>query len=79
MTVQLEKDTAMNLITYKKNSIYKMIEEILNRWKEVSIDQFLHNAKIGVHKNAENDAIDLKQLLVEEKKLNDLLASISGD
>ena len=79
MTVQLEKDTAMNLITYKKNSIYKMIEEILNRWKEVSIDQFLNNAKIGIHKNAENDAIDLKQLLIEEKKLNELLASILGD
>ena len=75
----MEKDTAMNLITYKKNSIHNMIEEILKRWKEASIDQFLHNAKIGIHKNAENDAIDLKQLLIEEKKLNELLASILGD
>lgn len=79
MTIEIEKDTAIQLILYKKNDIQNMIEEILHRWGEISVDQFLINAKKGNHKNAENDAIDLRQLLIEEEKLNTLLGTISGD
>ena len=45
MTVEIEKDTAKQLILYKKNDLQNMIEEILQRWGEISVDQFLTNAK----------------------------------
>ena len=79
MSVKIEKNTAKELVLYKKNNIQKMIEEILHRWRETSVEQFLNNAKTGHHKNAENDAIDLRQLLIEEEKLDKLLYQISGD
>ncbi len=37
---------------------------------------YLKKVKIGVYIEAENDAIDLKQLLLEEKKLNELLETL---
>ncbi len=76
MTTELEKETAMDLIRYKLRDIQNMIEDILNRWNEVSNEQFLENARNGHHINAENDAIDLRQLIVEEETLNQLLGSI---
>ena len=72
MKVNLDKDVAEDLISYKLRNIQEHINEILKRWNENTASVFLEKAKNGTYSEAENDAIDLKQLLLEEKKLNKL-------
>ena len=74
--VSLEKDVAEELITYKLRNVKNLIEGILKRWNEDSADIFLKKARDGTYEEAENDAIDLKQLLLDEKKLLKLLNEI---
>ncbi|OLS12079.1 MAG: hypothetical protein RBG13Loki_4300 [Promethearchaeota archaeon CR_4] len=69
----MEKRTAEELITYKLRRIQKLARKILRRWNEISADNFLAKARDGTHKNAENDAIDLEQLLLDEEKYKQLL------
>lgn len=72
----MKKEVAEELITYKLRRIQILIEEILTRWNETSAQPFLQKAKDGRHENAESDAIALKQLLLEEEKLQALLSDI---
>lgn len=72
----LEKYVAEELITYKLRNVKNLIEGILKRWNEDSADVFLKKARDGTYEEAENDAIDLKQLLLDEKKLLKLLNEI---
>ena len=65
----MEKDIAEDLISYKKRNIQEQINQILNRWNETEALAFLEKARNGTYSEAENDAIDLKQLLLEEKKI----------
>ena len=76
MKVNLDKDVAEDLISYKLRNIQEHINEILKRWNENTASVFLEKAKNGTYSEAENDAIDLKQLLLEEKKLNKLFKSL---
>lgn len=76
MDVSMKKEVAEELITYKLRRIQTIIEEILTRWKEQTADKFLQKAKDGTYENAENDAIDLRQLLLEEEKLQRLLKEL---
>ncbi len=77
MDVRLKKEVAEELITYKLRRIQSIIEDILSRWKEKSIEEFLQKAKEGILLEAENDAIELKQLVSEEEKLQNLLKKLS--
>lgn len=77
MDVSLKKEVAEELITYKLRRIQSIIEDILSRWKEKSIEEFLQKAKEGILLEAENDAIELKQLVSEEEKLQNLLEKLS--
>ncbi len=76
MKVHLDKDVAEDLISYKLRNIQEQIIIILKRWNESEASAFLEKAEKGTYTEAENDAIDLKQLLLEEKKLNKLFNSI---
>ncbi len=76
MKVYLDKDVAEDLISYKLRNIQEHINKILKRWNEIEASTFLEKAKNGTYSEAENDAIDLKQLLLEEKKLNKLFNSL---
>ena len=76
MTVILEKEVAEDLITYKLRRIQGVISEILDRWNETIVESFLEKARDGSLSESENDAIDLRQLLLEEKKLVQLLKNI---
>ena len=69
----IEKEILENLVSFKLNRIQTIIQEILDRWKENSTTLFIEKARNGTYENAENDAIELRQLLLEEKKLNELL------
>ncbi|MFX0113822.1 MAG: hypothetical protein ACFFB3_04695 [Candidatus Hodarchaeota archaeon] len=75
MNVSLEKEVAEELITYKLRRIKGLIEDILSRWNEASADSFLRKARDGTYSEAENDGIELRQLLLEEEKLQKLLES----
>lgn len=75
MKVYLDKDVAEDLISYKLRNIQEHINKILKRWNETEASAFLEKAKNGTYSVAENDAIDLRQLLLEEKKLNELINS----
>ncbi|MFW9925014.1 MAG: hypothetical protein ACFFDW_17200 [Candidatus Thorarchaeota archaeon] len=72
----MKKEVAEDLISYKLRQIQALIEDILTRWNETSAEQFLQKAKDGRHENAENDAIALRQLLLEEEKLHKLLENL---
>ena len=75
MKVYLEKEVAEDLVFYKLRNIQENIHKILNRWNEIEASTFLEKAKNGTYSEAENDAIDLNQLLLEETKLNALINS----
>ena len=76
MDVSMKKEVAEDLISYKLRQIQELIEDTLTRWNETSAEQFLQKAKDGRHENAENDAIALRQLLLEEEKLSKLLENL---
>jgi len=76
MKVYMDKDIAEDLISYKLRNIQEQINQILKRWNETEASIFLKKAKNGTYSEAENDAIDLKQLLLEEKKLKNLFNSL---
>ncbi len=73
MNVSMKKEVAEELVTFKLKQIQILIEEILQRWNEKVIEDFLEKAKDGTLHEAENDAIELKQLVFEEEKLQNLL------
>lgn len=75
-TVSLDKSDAEDLITYKLRNIQREISKILDKWSETSIESFLEKSQIGKIEESENDAIDLKQLVHEQKKLQLLLEKL---
>ena len=76
MKVYMDKNIAEDLISYKLRNIQEQINQILNRWNETEASIFLEKAKNRTYSETENDAIDLKQLLLEEKKLRNLFNSL---
>ena len=71
--VKLDKSLAEDLITSKMRLLQQYINEILNRWNETSSKEFLEKAKTEVFENAEDDAIELRQMLADYTKLQDIL------
>ena len=76
MNISLDKEVAEELIIYKLHRIQGLISDILTRWNETVVDSFLQKARDGTYVEAENDAIELRQLLIEEEKLQKLLENI---
>lgn len=74
--VTVEKNLVEDLARFKLNRVRDLINDILTRWKESSASSLIEKARDGTYENAENDAIELRQLLLEEKKMQDFLASI---
>ena len=75
-TVSLERSEALDLINFKLRSIQREISKILDKYSESTIDSFLEKSSSGEIDESENDAIDLKQLVYEQQKLQKLLDSI---
>ena len=71
--VKLDKSLAEDLITSKMRLLQQYINEILSRWNETSSKQFLEKAKTGAHENAEDDVIEMRQLLADYTKLQEIL------
>lgn len=75
-SVSIEKEILEDLVTFKLKRIQTLIHELLDRWKENSSSLFIEKARKGIYENAENDAIELRQLLLEEKKLHNLIENL---
>ncbi|HMF31393.1 MAG TPA: hypothetical protein VKK79_08270 [Candidatus Lokiarchaeia archaeon] len=75
-SVVLDKSVAEELIQYKLHSIQEEIRRILERWNETSAEAFLEKARDGTYEEAENDAIDLHQLLLDEQRMRELLDNL---
>ena len=74
--IKLDKSLAEELITSKLHIIQKHIDTILNRWNDSNAKNFLEKARSGIHKNAEDDAVELHQLLLDYKKFKDILNTL---
>ena len=73
--VSVDEELLMSLLDFKLNHPKEEIDRILSKWNYMSSTEFLKHAKDGTLSEAEMDAIDLKQLLLDEKRLNELIIS----
>jgi 6-phosphogluconate dehydrogenase len=71
--IKLDKSLAEDLITSKLRILKQYIDEILARWNESSSKDFLEKARKGIYKNAEDDAVELHQLLLDYTKYQEIL------
>ncbi len=76
MSVEIKQEIAQELITFKLEYLSKLINEILEKWDEPNIDDFMDKARKGVLPDAEIDAISIRQILADYRRLKDLLSSI---
>ena len=74
--VKLDKSLVEDLITSKLRILKQYIDEILTRWNESSSKQFLEKAQTGIYENAEDDAVELRQLLLDYTKLQEILNNL---
>ena len=74
--VKLEKSLAEDLITSKLRILKQFIDEILARWNKSSSKDFLEKARTGIYENAEDDAVELRQLLLDYTKLQEILNNL---
>ncbi len=74
--VTLDKAIVEDLISSKLGVLKGYIEEIINRWNETSTKEFLEKARTGQYPNAEDDAVELRQLLLDYQKLQNLLENL---
>jgi len=74
--IKLDKSLAEDLITSKLRILKQYIDEILSRWNESSSKSFLEKTRSGIYENAEDDAVELRQLLSDYTKLQDILKNL---
>ena len=74
--VKLDKALAEDLITSKLRILKQYIDEILARYNESSSKEFLEKVRKGIYKNAEDDAVELRQLLLDYTKLQEILNNL---
>jgi len=74
--VNVEKDLLQDLLQFKIISLNEEIQSILSRWKANSASIFLKEASNGTIKNAEMDAILLRQLIADRDMLQKKKESI---
>ncbi len=61
-----------DLIGFRLGRIKSYIAKILERWSETDASVFLKKAKDGTYSEVESDAVMLRQLLLDEKRLERL-------
>ena len=74
--VKLDKMLAEDLITSKLGILKQYIDEILARYNESSSKEFLEKARRGIYMNAEDDAVELRQLLLFYTNLQEILNNL---
>jgi hypothetical protein len=74
--VKLDKTVAEDLLTSKLRILKQCINEILARWDESSTTNFLEKARSGIYKEAEDNAVELRQLLLNYTKFQEILNNL---
>jgi len=74
--VKLDKALAEDLIASKLRILKQYIDETLTRYNESSSKEFLEKTRNGIYKNAEDDAVELRQLLGDYTKLQEILNNL---
>ncbi|KKN21470.1 hypothetical protein LCGC14_0924970 [marine sediment metagenome] len=74
--VKLDKALAEDLITSKLRILKQYIDEILTRHNESSSKDFLEKTRNGIYQDAEDDAVELRQLLLNYSKLQEILDNL---
>nr|MDO8110651.1 hypothetical protein [Candidatus Sigynarchaeota archaeon] len=77
-TISVKKEVLEDLVDFKLRFIATEINRILTKWNRKSIDQFLKDAREGVLEEAEDDAIDLTNLVDQRNSLYKLKAGWSS-
>ena len=67
--IKVDKEFLLELVDSKLKVLQEEIQEILDRWKYSSIDQFLSDAREGSIEEAEDDAICLQNLTDKREEL----------
>jgi hypothetical protein len=73
--ISVEKAVLEDLVNHKLRSVIEDMDLILKTWKSPNADQFLEDARNGTLRNAEDDAVVLRNLLDEQERLTDLKAT----
>jgi len=66
-----------DLIHFKLRQIQIEIDSILHRWNETDAKSLLDKSRNGTYINAENDAIDLHQLIADAESLREKLLMLN--
>ena len=75
-TIPVDREVFEDLVRFKVNRLHALMEEILERWNETTPEAFIEKARSGAHEDAENDAIELRQLLLETRKMESMLRGV---
>ena len=67
--VSVDKEVIVDLINSKLRLILEDMDSILHKWNYQTAEKFLEDARTGVIKNAEDDAVVFRNLLDEHDKL----------
>ncbi len=67
--VSIEKEILEDLINHKLHYLQEDIENILKKWNYTISEHFLEDVENGTIRNAEDDAIVLRNLLDEQENL----------
>ena len=78
MSVKIKKKTAKELISFKMQHLDDLMQSILKKWEVNNSEDFIKKAKSGELKNAEMDAISMRQLGADYQRLQNLLHSIQA-
>ena len=79
MSVKIERKTLQELIVFKLQHIQNLMRSILEKWKEENSEDFILKAKNGELKDAEMDAITMRQLLADYDRLKNIYDSIASE
>jgi len=78
MSVKIERETLEELITFKLQHLQNLMRSILDKWKEENSEDFISKAKNGELRNAEMDAISMRQLLANYDRLKNIYDSVAS-
>ena len=74
--VQMEQQTAKELLDFKLFHIRQAIQEVLDKWGEDNSDDFIRKARTGELENSEMDAIAVRQLRSNFDRFTSIQSSI---
>ena len=78
MSIKIERETFEELITFKLHHLQNLMRSILDKWNEENSEDFISKAKSGELKEAEMDAISMRQLLADYDRLKNIYDSVAS-